>query len=162
VTQVDQRFAIPGSEAGHGNGGSWQPADQNQLICPTIVFRRQQGAGEMAQDLLSGSARRMSREEASQFLRADPADLAAVRAFVHDYGLKIVSENAEARTLRVEGSLAQVGKAFGVDIQLRIDEHGKEYLSYEGPLSMPAIVNGMVEAVLGLDQRPIARRGAGQ
>ncbi len=116
----------------------------------------------MAQDLLSGSARRLSREEASQFLRADPADLAAVRAFVHEYGLKIVSENAEARTLRVEGSLAQVGKAFGVYLQLRTDEHGKEYLSYHGPLTIPAALEGKVDAVLGLDQRPIARRGAGQ
>ncbi len=104
----------------------------------------------------------MSREEASQFLRANPADLAAARAFVHAYGLKIVSENAEARTLRVEGSLAQVGRAFGVDIELRTDEHGKQYLSYQGPLTLPATLNGMVEAVLGLDQRPIARRGAGQ
>lgn len=159
---MEQRYEITGSEASHGKGGSWQAADQNRQISPTIVFRRQQGAGEMAQDLLSGSARRMSREEASQFLRADPADLAAVRAFVHEYGLKIVSENAEARTLRVEGSLEQVGQAFGVQIELRIDEHGKEYLSYRGPLSIPAVVNGMVEAVLGLDQRPIARRGAGQ
>jgi len=162
VTLVEQRYEIPGSETSHGKGGSWQAADQNQQISPTIVFRRQQGAGEMAEDLLSGSARRMSREEASQFLRADPADLAAVRAFVHEYGLKIVSENAEARTLRVEGSLEQVGQAFGVTLERRIDEHGKAYLSYRGPLSMPAVVNGMVEAVLGLDQRPIARRGAGQ
>lgn len=116
----------------------------------------------MAQDLLAGSARRLSREEATQLMRADPADLAAVRAFVHEYGLKIVAENAEARTLRVEGSLSQVGKAFGVDLHLRTDEHGNEYLSYQGSLTIPAPLQGMMEAVLGLDQRPIARRGAGQ
>jgi kumamolisin len=162
MPQVQPRIAIPGSEARHGEGGNWQTADQNGQISPTIVFRRPPRAGDMAQDLLSGAARRMSREEAAQFLRADPADLAAVRAFVHEYGLRIVSENAEARTLRVEGSLAQVGKAFGVDLQLRTDEHGKEYLSYQGPLTIPASLDGMVEAVLGLDQRPIARRGAGQ
>ncbi len=162
MTQVEQRFAIPGSEASHKDGGSWQPAEQDQRISPTIIFCRSQGAGEMAQDLLSGSARHMSREEATQFLRANPADLAAARAFVHAYGLTIVSENAEARTLRAEGSLAQVGKAFGVDIELRTDEHGKQYLSYQGPLTVPAPLNGMVEAVLGLDQRPIARRSAGQ
>jgi kumamolisin len=162
MSEATTRLAIPGSEASHGAGGSWQPADQTRSISPTIVFRRQRGAGDMAQDLLAGSARRLSREEATQLMRADPADLAAVRAFVHEYGLKIVAENAEARTLRVEGSLSQVGKAFGVDLHLRTDEHGNEYLSYQGSLTIPAPLQGMMEAVLGLDQRPIARRGAGQ
>jgi kumamolisin len=104
----------------------------------------------------------MSREEAAQFLRASPADLAAVRAFVQEYGLKIVSEDAEARIVRIEGSLAQIGKAFGVEIQLRTDQNCKEYLSYQGALTMPASLQGVIEAVLGLDQRPIARRAAGQ
>ncbi len=111
----------------------------------------------MAQDLLSGSVCQMTREQAAQFLRVNPTDLTAAHAFVHEYGLKIVSENAEARTMRVEGSLAQVGKAFGVNIQLRTDQNGKQYLSYQGPLTVPAPLHEIVEAVLGLDQRPIAR-----
>jgi kumamolisin len=104
----------------------------------------------------------MSREEAEELLRADPADLAAVRNFIHEYGLTILSESAEARTVRAEGSLARVGQAFGVEIQERIDEHGEEYLSYQGVLTVPASLAGVVEAVLGLDQRPAARRAAGQ
>jgi kumamolisin len=159
---VEQRVAIPGSEAVHSGGGSWQCADPAEQISPTIVLRRPRGAAELTQGLLSGSAARLSREDAAQLLRANPADLAAVEQFAHEYGLKIVSENAEARTVRVEGSLVQVGKAFGVDIQLRTDAQGKEYLSYQGALTTPAPLAGMVEAVLGLDQRPIARRGAGQ
>jgi kumamolisin len=159
---VEPRSAIPGSEATHTEGGSWGPADPEQQISPTIVLRRPQGAGDLAQGPLSGSAPRMSREEAAQFLRASPADLAAVRAFVQEYGLKIVSEDAEARIVRIEGSLAQIGKAFGVEIQLRTDEKGREYLSYQGSLTMPASLQGVIEAVLGLDQRPIARRAAGQ
>ena len=155
-----QRFAIPGSEASHARGGSWRCAEADQRISPTIVIRRPKRAGDVSQELLSGSLPQMSREEAAKLLSADPADLVEVRAFARDNGLKILAENAEARTMRVDGTLTQVGKAFGVDIQWRIDEQGRKYLSYRGALTVPAQLNGIVEAVLGLDQRPVARRGA--
>jgi kumamolisin len=112
----------------------------DQRISPTIVIRRPQLSPEL--------------------LSADPADLEAVRAFARDNGLKILAESAEARTVRVDGTVAQVGKAFGVEIEWRIDEQGRKYLSYRGALTVPAQLNGVVEAVLGLDQRPVARRGA--
>jgi kumamolisin len=135
-----QRFAIPGSENSHESGGSWLCTVADQRTSPTIFIRRPQ----------------LSRE----LLSADPGDLAAVRAFVRDNGLKILAENAEARTVRVEGTVVQVGKAFGVDIEWRIDEQGRKYLSYRGALTVPTELNGIVAAVLGLDQRPVARRGA--
>jgi hypothetical protein len=135
-----QRFAIPGSENSHESGGSWLCAEADQRISPTIIIRRTRLGPEL--------------------LGADPADLAEVRAFARDNGLKILAENAEARTVRVDGTVAQVGKAFGVDIHWRIDEQGRKYLSYRGALTVPAQLNGIVEAVLGLDQRPVARRGA--
>jgi kumamolisin len=100
----------------------------------------------------------MSREQAEQLMRVDPADLAEVQSFVESYGLKIIAENAEARTVQIEGSAQSVGQAFGVTIQWRIDPHGRKYLSYQGPLTVPAALAGIIAAVLGLDQRPIARR----
>jgi kumamolisin len=103
----------------------------------------------------------MSREEAENLLRVDRADLAAVLEFVHGYGLKVVAESAEARTVHVEGSVLRVGQAFGVEIQWRVDAEGRKYLSYEGELMVPDELAGIVEAVLGLDQRPVARHGAG-
>jgi kumamolisin len=154
---VEQRVAILGSEANHNAGGSWRSADANQQASVTIVLRRPQGAIG-TQDLLSASTRRMSREEATEYLRANPGDLAAVRSFVSEYGLKIVSENADARTVRLEGPLNKLAKAFNVDIQLRTDERGQEYLSYQGAVTIPATLAGIVQAVLGLDQRPIAHR----
>jgi kumamolisin len=159
---MEQRSAIPGSEARHESGGSWLPAGADQQISPTIIIRRPQRAKDMSEQLLSGSLRQMSRQEAENLLRVDPADLAAVLTFVQNYGLSVVTENAEARTVQVEGSAIQVGQAFGVEIEWRIDPEGQRYLSYQGPLSVPANLAGIVEAVLGLDQRPAARRGVGR
>jgi kumamolisin len=99
----------------------------------------------------------MSRDEAETFLRVDAADLAAVQAFARGYGLTVIAENAGARTVQVEGSVMRVGTAFGVEIGWRVDAQGQKYLSYQGELTVPADLAGIVVAVLGLDQRPVAR-----
>ena len=153
---MEQRVAIPGSAAFHTSGGSWLPVDAGLTISPTIVIRRAKRAGDVSEQLLSGSLR-MSRDEAEAFLRVDPADLAAVQAFAQGYGLRVIAENAEARTVQVEGSVTQVGQAFGVEIKLRVDAQGQKYLSYRGELTVPGDLAGIVMAVLGLDQRPVAR-----
>jgi kumamolisin len=155
------RFVIPGSEAGHTSGGSWLPVSADQKISPTIIIRRPPGALDISQQLLSGSWRPMSREQAENLLRVDPADLAAVLSFARANGLQIIAQNAEARTVQIEGTTTQIGEAFGVDIQWRVAPKGQKYLSYQGALTLPAELSGIVEAVLGLDQRPIARHSAG-
>lgn len=154
---MEQRVAIPGSAAFHDIGGSWLPVDADQTISPTIVIRRPKRAGDVSEQLLSGSLRPMSRDEAETFLRVDAADLAAVRAFARGYGLTVIAENAGARTVQVEGSVMRVGTAFGVEIGWRVDAQGQKYLSYQGELTVPADLAGIVVAVLGLDQRPVAR-----
>lgn len=153
-----QRCAIQGSEAIHLAGGDWLPAQPEQTITVTILIRKPARAGEVGQKLLSGSWPAMSRAEAENLLRVEPSDLAAVRAFAQKAGLTVLAENAEARTIQLEGSLAQTGRAFGVDLAWRIDPAGQKYLSYQGHLTVPQELSEIVEAVLGLDQRPIARR----
>ena len=106
----------------------------------------------------------MSREQAENLLRVDPTDLAVVLRFARTEGLQVIAQNAEARTVQIEGTTTQIGAAFGVTIQWRTDPSapkGQKYLSYQGALTLPAELSGVVEAVLGLDQRPIARHAAG-
>jgi kumamolisin len=155
------RFVIPGSEASHTSGGSWLPVSAHQKISATIIIRRPPGAREISQQLLSGAWRPVSREQAENLLRVDPADLAAVLSFTRANGLQVIAQNAGARTVQIEGTTTQIGQAFGVTIEWRVDPKGQKYLSYQGALTLPAELTGIVEAVLGLDQRPIARHSAG-
>ena len=159
---MGKQFILPGSESSHASGGSWLPADTNQDIRATIVIRRPTGTGDVGQQLLSGTFPQMTREQAEALMRVAPNDLAAVQSFAQSSGLKVIAENPEARTIQVEGNVAQVGQAFGVKIEQRIDPDGLKYLSYQGPIVLPETVSGVITAVLGLDQRPIAKRGAGQ
>jgi kumamolisin len=157
-----QRVAIPGSEIQHPKGARWSPAPVQERIRVTIYLRRQADAGpggSLAETLLSGRFQPMSREEAAEKLGANPEDLNAVHAFAQQYGLCVCDENAAARTVCVEGTVQQMAVAFQVDLGLLEGANGS-YLSYKGPLTVPASLKDVLTAVLGLDRRPSAR-GAG-
>ncbi len=47
--------------------------------------------------------------------------------------------------------------AFGVKLCWVTDSKGDRYMSYKGPLYIPKPLAGVVVAVLGLDQRPVAK-----
>jgi hypothetical protein len=83
--------------------------------------------------------------------RNSPQDAAAVEAFARQYGLQVTEANAAKRTVKVSGSAQALGRAFSVTL----DSFG-EYIGYEGPLTVPDNLSGIVMAVLGLDTRPIA------
>jgi kumamolisin len=132
------------------------PADPDQLLTLTLLLRRAPSAPNLEKELMSGTFQPVARENAAAVMGADPADVAAVRAFVEQYGLKVVAEKLTARTLQVQGSVAQLQAAFGVQLMKYKAPDGSQFLSHEGPISIPAALSGIVVAVLGLDQRRIA------
>jgi kumamolisin len=120
-----------------------------------ILVRRRPHAGQL-DAILSGEAPPLSREEAAATLGADPADLERVIPFAQSYGLTIVEANAAKRTVRVSGTVSQMESAFGTTLQ-SCETGGRLYTCYNGVLSIPASLDGVIVAVLGLDQRPVAR-----
>src|ERR1700761_1703045 len=126
-------------------------------IVITVVLRRPAQAADLKERLLSGEYQPAGREEAERAITANPQDLGTVRRFVAEQGMHIICENAAARTVRVEGTIRQMESIFGVHMQQRRDDAGHEYLCYDGEVKMPSSLNGIVEAVLGLDRRPVAR-----
>ncbi|HEY6987033.1 MAG TPA: protease pro-enzyme activation domain-containing protein [Bryobacteraceae bacterium] len=156
-----QRTEIPGSATKPNIAGNWSPADPNRQIAATIVLRRAPQAAAVGQQILSGNFAPASRTAAEQELAAQPEDLAAIEAFVQAAGLSVTSENPGARTVQVEGTVAQMSAAFGISIGSVTDASGNPHLTYRGEISVPLELKGIVTAVLGLDQRPVAQhRGA--
>ncbi len=127
-------------------------------IVTTIVLRQPEKAAAIGQQLLAGQFEGMGRAEAERALAADPKDMAAVRQFAEAHGLRVVSENAAGRSVRVEGTIRQMETLFSVSMHQRRDGCGCEYLSYDGDIVVPQPLDGIVVAVLGLDRRPVARR----
>lgn len=132
----EQRAEIPGSEPPHTAGArSFAAADPNREVTVTMMLRR----------------------EAPEQTCASPQDLEAIRRFAQQYGLTVVDEKPAARTVHLRGTVREMDAAFGTQLREFADAQGRRYLSYEGPLSVPQSLAGAVMAVLGLDQRPIAR-----
>jgi kumamolisin len=154
-----RRVSLEGSHSHIAVGLARSDPDTSARISATILVRRRPDPGSSAhvEAILRGEAPALSREEAAASLGADPADMERVTSFAAAEGLTILETNLARRMVRVEGTVSQMEAAFGT--QLRACEISKhEYLCYEGPLSIPADLEGIIVGVLGLDQRPVARR----
>jgi kumamolisin len=147
-----ERVVMPGARV-------LAPADPTERLEVSLILRR--GAADefraRVAELASGIAGRstLSREEFAQRHGADPADLAAVRGFAVSSGLTVVQEHAARRTVVLSGTVAQFNAAFQVKLQ-QMQHDSCSYRGRTGSISLPSALDGVVEAVLGLDSRPQA------
>jgi kumamolisin len=148
---------VPGSDPHHGASGEFTnlPDPTKELVTASLMLRRapSSAAADSGQQLLAGA-----RNIPAASTLADPNDVAAVCSFAQHYGLTILDENFETRMVKVQGNAEQMNEAFGVRLCRATDSQGNQYLTYMGPISVPESISQCVTAVLGLDQRPVARR----
>jgi kumamolisin len=139
--------------------GAKRDPDPSACMEATIIVRRRPDSGSSGRvdAILRGEAPAMSREEATASLGADPKDFERVMEFATAEGLTLVESDLARRSIRVAGTAAQMEAAFGTRLR-SCEIAGREYICYEGALSIPAELEGVIVAVLGLDQRPVARR----
>ena len=98
----------------------------------------------------------LPREEFAARYGASPDNLGAVAAFAEAHGLKVTGRSAGQRTVSVTGSVKDVQAAFGVKLQ-RYEAPAEVYRGHEGFVHVPQKLAGIVESVLGLDNRQAAR-----
>jgi kumamolisin len=148
-----ERQPLPGARA----VGKADPAERLEV---TILTRRRAGETLKARvtKLASGdtSGGHLKREDFAQQFGADPADVAAVKTFASNHGLAVVQEDASRRTVVLSGTVAQFNDAFGVDLQ-EFEHPAGSYRGRTGPVQLPDELHGIVEGVLGLDNRPAAK-----
>lgn len=137
------------------------PADPNQQIEATVYLRRGSASGQFPSvDQLGGRPPRdrkyLTREEFARAYGASAADVEKIRAFAKEYGLQVVSENRATRTVKLSGTVEAFNKAFEANLRQYRHPSGM-YRCRTGNLTIPRELNGVIEAVLGLDNRPQAR-----
>jgi kumamolisin len=127
--------------------------DPATVLTATVVLRRR---AELPAGLVSGP-HVVGRQEFADRYGADPADAQRVRAVLSGLGVQVVAEDLASRRLSVRGDLAAMNRAFGVSLEL-VSAGDVRHRHRVGALEVPAEVDGVVQAVLGLDDRPQARR----
>ncbi|AWN22412.1 peptidase S53 [Deinococcus irradiatisoli] len=97
----------------------------------------------------------MSREAFARQYGASESDIARVEQFAHDHELSVVEVSAARRSVILRGTAAQLQGAFGVSLTL----YGAGSVTFRGrsgPVNLPPELQGVVEGVFGLDNRPQA------
>jgi kumamolisin len=151
VLKGSERQPLPGARA-------VGKADAAERLEITVLLRSTGGAAlkERAQRSAARSGERLSRAEFKRDFGASGPDVASVKKFAAEHGLAVVQEDAGRRTVILSGTVGQFAAAFDVDLQT-FKHSGGSYRRRVGAIHVPADLAGIVEAVLGLDDRPVAR-----
>jgi len=126
----------------------------------TVVVRRDPTQGPV--DLVGISAKRpnersyLDRKGFEAARGSSRAELAKVEAFAQKHGIDVAEVNASRRVVVLSGTAAQFSKAFGVRF-VRYRHPEGVYRGRKGPVYIPGELAPIVEAVLGLDNRPQAK-----
>jgi kumamolisin len=167
---------IAGSERAAAAAATRQgPADAGEGVQITISLRRRVD-GPPAPDFAAVAAVPMTSRgplpEADFAAKygAHPDDIAKVVDFVETAGMKVVQTSAARRTVVATGTVAQMNRAFAVDLgrytataparARHVAPVAESYRGREGWVHVPASLADIVVGVFGLDNRTILKRNA--
>lgn len=123
----------------------------DEIIQVTVVLRRREHAPDPC-----SIASHFSASQLSDLHGAAAADIEAVEAFASEQGFTVIHLNAAARSITISGPASAMAEAFGADVELR-GIAGEVVRTRQGHLTVPESLADRVIAVLGFDQRPVAR-----
>jgi kumamolisin len=153
-----RQHSVPGSERSPLQGSrSTGAADPKERIEVTVVLRHAPSADGPAQKAAgAGSIKErayLTREqlEAAQGAAAD--DIARVEAFARQHGLDVVDASRARRSVVLSGTVGAFSTAFGVTLT-RYEHPTGAYRGRTGTVQVPEELGPIVQAVLGLDDRP--------
>jgi len=132
-------------------------SDGNRVIRVSVILNR-----KTRLDIPSLQGRQLSREEYAANYGASQEDFDAVRAFAQANGLTVDEHKSSLLRRRVElhGSISAFSRAFGVELNDYEPGGAKQkdarFHAIVGAVTLPQELLRSVEAVLGLDNRPIA------
>jgi kumamolisin len=135
------------------------PVDPVARIQLTLVTRR---AAPLPRDA-DGAPIRLSLADLQQRYGSDPADheLVARVLTTLEPAIEVTARDPGARRMTIAGPAGALARAFGTELTLASspgpDGETVTHRYRSGSLRIPAELDGIVEAVLGLDNRPQAR-----
>jgi kumamolisin len=149
------RAVLPGSEKATfaQPAATGKPAPSGTKITVSVIVKRK----ALLKAANCTGKERLTHAQYRQRHGADPAAVKLVRAFAKEFSLTVAPDTPgpERRTVKLNGTIAAMQKAFGVTLVHKIQD-GTTYRVREGSITLPAALVGPIQAVLGLDNRPQA------
>lgn len=107
-------------------------------------------------DSLTGTNKFLSRTQYAAQFGASNADLRLIEQFAHTKGLTIVESNTDRRCVVLRGSIQAMSEAFNVRLAQYTTSAGHVFRGRNGCLHIPKELEGKIEGIFGLDNRPVA------
>jgi kumamolisin len=132
-------------------------ADDQRVIRVSVILKR-----KTRLDVASLQGRQLSRAEYAASYGASQEDFDAVRDFARANALTVDEGKSSLLRRRVElhGAISDFSRAFGVELNDYdpggAPQPGARFHAIVGSVTVPGQLVGSIEAVLGLDNRPIA------
>ena len=138
-------------------GGSTEPIEISIYLKPREADPLLQQEPITAQAAAAaGQGHALPRDVSAQRATTYADEFAKIAAFANETGLSIVNQDPARRLVKLSGPVDKIESAFRTKLHYYHD--GKQaFRARSGSLSAPADVVDSIEAVLGLDTRPIAK-----
>ncbi|MGA7625774.1 MAG: S53 family peptidase [Candidatus Acidiferrales bacterium] len=155
--------SIQGSDyVGLAGATTMGPADPNEEIRVTVVVQPRRPAPELhadqsLADRLPRDRNHLSREDFETDHGAHPHALDQVESFARSHRFEIVETSAVRHSVVLQGKAGDFSKAFRVEM-IKYDHERGQHRGITGPIHLPRELAGCVQNVLGLHDRPCARR----
>jgi kumamolisin len=162
MTAAQNRYRLAQSErAPMKDAKSIGPANPDEKMEVTVLLRRGSKPGTYPNLAELGSLppkerHHLSREEFAKQHGAGSDDLAKVRKFASDYGLRVKEESPARRSVVLSGTVGTFSRAFEVTLERYEHPTKGSYRGRSGTLTIPAELESAIEGVFGLDNRPQA------
>jgi kumamolisin len=153
------RVEVPGSEkAALPDTHLAGPAPPDERFQVTVRVRRQADLPPLTAHMTQAPSERtyMTQAELAAQHGASAEDLAKVAAFAAQFGLTVDDSDAARRSVLLSGTTAQFEQAFSVTLSRYALPDG-DVRGRSGPVWVPKELDGIVDGVFGLDNRPFAK-----
>ena len=98
----------------------------------------------------------LTREESAALHGASAADVKKLRAFARRHKLQTLSQDTASRIVKLRGIVQAFNTAFGAELR-RYEHESGTYRCRIGPITIPVDLDGIIEGVFELDNRPQAK-----
>ncbi len=163
MAKKTKRVKLPGSVRKAAKGSKPLSASEKaQRAEITLRIRPRVSAKSLDRLVLAlskkppGKRRYLTQEQLAAKYGASPKDIEKVAMFAQEHGLTVARIIQASRVIKLQGTVAALGKAFGAKLR-KLTVAKKKFRVRDGGITIPAQLQGIVVGVHGLDNSTIAK-----
>jgi kumamolisin len=161
--KTTEMIAIPGSNRHAVPQAKFVKKSDPKLQIKVSIYARQNpaapGKNTSSLDDMNSKLPRdrhyLSDDDFNSTFGADPADLAKIAAFARTSKLKVLDSSVPMRRVLVQGSIRDISKALGVELNDYEHPQTGRFRGRVGQIHVPAELSGVIQGVFGLDTRNV-------